>query len=77
MVAQIEGFKHEQLLFVDEVLKQLGEYQATKKKSSTQSQWPEKPPLSSLQAALLQQRRESVGRLFFRQRTPSNSETLF
>ena len=25
MVAQIEGFKHEQLLFVDEVLKQLGE----------------------------------------------------
>ena len=33
MVAQIEGFKHEQLLFVDEVLKQLGEYQPTKKKS--------------------------------------------
>ena len=25
MVAQIEGFKHEQFLFVDEVLKQLGE----------------------------------------------------
>ena len=24
MVAQIEGFKHEQLMFVDEVLKQLG-----------------------------------------------------
>ena len=75
MVAQIEGFKHEQLLFVDEVLKQLGEYQPTKKKSRTQ--WPEKPPLSTLQAALLQRRRESVGRLFFRQRTPSNSETLF
>ena len=44
MVAQIEGFKHEQLLFVDEVLKQLGEYQPTKKKSCTQSQWPESHP---------------------------------
>merc|ERR1719500_2176879 len=29
MVAQIEGFKHEQLLFVDEVLKQLGSALAT------------------------------------------------
>ena len=34
MVAQIEGFKHEQLLFVDEVLKQLGEYQPTNQKKS-------------------------------------------
>ena len=33
MVAQIEGFKHEQLLFVDEVLKQLGEYTSTSEKA--------------------------------------------
>ena len=33
MVAQIEGFKHEQLLFVDEVLKQLGGYTSTSEKA--------------------------------------------
>ena len=52
MVAQIEGFKHEQLLFVDEVLKQLGEYQPTKKKSRTQSVASKATPLHYAGSAL-------------------------
>merc|ERR1719195_1983659 len=37
MVAQIEGFKHEQLLFVDEVLKQLGSALATEAEAAYQA----------------------------------------